>query len=103
MADVTWGKGAELLELESVQRAISEAAQWAGEQAVHRSTGWARYYISRKPLRGDMLESPIEAIFAAWFFVVASAESGSLQEYGLLSQCAAVINGQNCRFDFIVD
>lgn len=98
-----FGKGSELLELESVQRAIAESSQWLGQERARMQSGWSRYFVSntRHPGGGPM-ESPIEAIFSTWFFAVVDVEIPDVWAPGLIPQFEAVINGQKCRFDFRV-
>jgi len=98
MAD--FGKGAELLELETVQRAIEESAQWAAAEWHRRTIGFARYFISRTG--SSVVESPIEAAFAAWFWAANSVDM-NLSTLSLLpQQTVQLSSGKTCRFDFAV-
>lgn len=103
MADVTWGKGRQLLELETVQRAIDESASWAGTEYARRMRGASRALIGMTHGGGEM-ESPIEAMFWAWFSAAASLEPEDVYLFRLTPQHTVTLgNGKTYRFDFVVE
>lgn len=105
MADnnTTWGTGRQLLELESVQRAIDEAAAWAGTEYARMLRGSSRALIGWK-FGGSEMESPIEAIFWTWFGALSSFENNDIYMFILSPQRTITLGaGKTYRFDFLVD
>lgn len=103
MTDKGFGKGRELLELETVQRAIDEAGQWAGTEHARRFRGFARAMIGYTS-SGAVMESPIEAIFWAWFEAANTLEDRDVYAFNLTPQQAiATSSGKKYRFDFVIE
>ena len=98
-----FGKGRELLELETVQRAIDESAAWAGAEFARKLREGTRYLIGTT-LYGGPVESPIEAAFFAWFGSIDAVENdnGQVYQFGLLPQQEVTIGDARYRFDFTV-
>lgn len=96
----TFGKGGELLELETVARAIDEAALHAGNVRVRQLRDATRYCIAYMD-QARPIESPIEAIFYAWFCAIESLEDGDVYRFDLIPQSAIKINDDiEYRVDF---
>lgn len=101
MTEATFRKGAGLLELASVQRAIHDSSVYAGNEIARRLANGTTACIAYL-LHGDQeLESPLEAIFYAWFGAIESLEDQEIWTFGLEAQrTVTVANGQRYRFDF---
>src|SRR5262245_17139493 len=98
MTDKAWGKGRELLELETVQRAIDESSVWAGTEYARQLRGATRAMIGFTSGNSPM-ESPIEAIFWAWFTAVESLEDHDMYRFAPCPQETVTLsNGRTYRF-----
>jgi hypothetical protein len=98
-----FGKGEELLKLETVTTAIEEASVWAGNEFASGLRGFLPRLISlQRGLHGAEMESPIEAVFLAWFMALNAIEETEVCSFGLVPQCVVDIDGQKSRFDFSV-
>lgn len=100
MAD-EFGRGKELLQLETVQRAIDESAKWASAEYERRQRGILRFHIGYD--RSGEPESPIEAIFMAWFYACVGLDDEDVYQFILCPQTEyAASSGKRYRFDFTV-
>lgn len=99
MAEFEPGKG--LLELASVQRAFSEATEYAGSVFARRLYGGLHYALSCPMHIREPVASPIEAIFLAWFAAVESLMDRDVCSAVLEPQTVVTLtNGTVYRLDF---
>lgn len=96
----SFGKGAELLNLDTVQRAIDAAAQYCGNEHARIMRYGMRGMIAG---RTELMESPLEAIFYAWFSAVEDLLPDDVYRFVLVpQQNVPAPNGHIYRFDFTV-
>lgn len=97
-----FSKGEGLLDLASVQQAIADAAAWSGAEQARRSADTTRAFIAYNP-RGVM-ESPLEAIFYAWFSALLDFEAPEVYLFNLIPQAEITLaSGKTYRLDFSVE
>jgi very-short-patch-repair endonuclease len=96
-----FGKGGELLNLESVQRAISESALYLGNEMARRHRDGIRFAVAYMN-RARPMESPLEAIFYGWFSAIAELENQEIYTFPLIPQARVELGEKSYRFDFQV-